>query len=130
MNSFCVKSEIRRLLPPYLPFSLCAEGLAVGALVSSGIGLMGAYQDPLQGAEIGVLAVMLALLNGTLNALVCMAVHILSSSISFVMAILYPGFLLLFARRRATESIARLLTLLIHIIGYFEILLQHNHRLL
>ena len=55
--------------------SLLAEGLAVGALVSSGIGLMGAYQDPLQGAEIGILAVMCALLDSTLNALVCMAIH-------------------------------------------------------
>ena len=77
MKLFCVKSEIRRQKPPYLPFSLCAEGLAVGALVSSGIGLMGAYQDPLQGAEIGILAMVSTLLNSTLNALVCMAIHII-----------------------------------------------------
>ena len=55
--------------------SLLTEGLAIGALVSSGIDLMGADQNPLQGAEICVLAVMLALRNGTLNALVCMAIH-------------------------------------------------------
>ena len=36
---------------------------------------MGAYQDPLQGAEIGILAVVGALLNSTLNALVCMTIH-------------------------------------------------------
>ena len=36
---------------------------------------MGANQDPLQGAVIGILAVMLALLDSTLNALVCMGIH-------------------------------------------------------
>ena len=75
MNSACVKSEIRRLLPPYLPFSLCAEGLAVGALVSGGVGLMGTNQDPLQGTVICILAVMGALLDSTLDTLVCMAIH-------------------------------------------------------
>jgi hypothetical protein len=36
---------------------------------------MGTNQNPLQGAEVSVLAVMGALLNSTLNALVCMAIH-------------------------------------------------------
>ena len=54
---------------------LLTEGLAVGALVSSGIDLMGTNQNPLQGTEIGILAVISALLNSTLNALVCMAIH-------------------------------------------------------
>ena len=36
---------------------------------------MGANQDSLQGAVIGILAVMGTLLNGTLNRLVCMTVH-------------------------------------------------------
>ena len=36
---------------------------------------MGAYQDPLQRAEVGILAMIGALLNSTFNALVCMAVH-------------------------------------------------------
>ena len=36
---------------------------------------MGTYQNTLQGAEVCVLAMMLALLNSTLNALVCMAIH-------------------------------------------------------
>ena len=75
MNSALVKRKIRRRLPPYLSSSLLAEGLAVGALIHSGIGLMGADQDPLQGAVIGILAVMCTLLNSTLNRLVCMAIH-------------------------------------------------------
>ena len=57
---------------------LLAEGLAVGALVSSGIDLMGTNQNALQRAEVGILAVMLALLNSTLNALVCMTIHSVS----------------------------------------------------
>ena len=84
MNPFPVKRKIRRRLPPYLCFSLLTEGLAVGALVHSGICLMGANQDPLQGAVIGILAVMGALLNSTLNRLVCMAIHSL-----------YPPFLVM-----------------------------------
>ena len=55
--------------------SLLAEGLAVGALVCGGIGLVGAHQDPVQRAVICLLAMVLALLNSTLNALVCMTVH-------------------------------------------------------
>ena len=36
---------------------------------------MGAYQDPLQRAVVGILTVMCALRNGTLDALVCMTAH-------------------------------------------------------
>ena len=43
---------------------------------------MGTNQNALQGAEIGILTVVLALLNGTLNTLVCMAIHNESSSFS------------------------------------------------
>ena len=60
---------------PHFLVLLLAEGLAVGALVSSGVGLVSTNQNPLQGAEIGILAVMGALLDSTLNALVCMAIH-------------------------------------------------------
>ena len=73
-----VKSEIRRQMPPYLRFSLLTEGFAVSTLVSSGIGLMGTNQDPLQAAEVRILAMMGALLHGTLNALVCMTIHSVS----------------------------------------------------
>ena len=63
---------------------LLTEGLAVGALVHGGVRLMGTYQNPIQGAEVCVLAMMGALLNGALNALVCMAIHSL-----------YPPFLMM-----------------------------------
>ena len=70
-----VKSEIRRQEPPYSSLSLLTEGLAVGTLVCGGIGLVSTNQDPIQGAVVCLLAVMLALLNSTLNALVCMTIH-------------------------------------------------------
>jgi len=54
---------------------LLPEGLAVGALVHGGIGLMGANQDPVQRTVVLVLAVVCTLLDGTFNALVCVTVH-------------------------------------------------------
>ena len=51
------------------------EGHAVGALVLGGIAFMGAYQNGIQGAVVLGGAVVGALADGTLNALVCMAVH-------------------------------------------------------
>ena len=54
---------------------LLAEGLAVGALILSGIHLMGAHQDLIQGTVVLVTAVMGTLLDGTLDTLVCMTVH-------------------------------------------------------
>ena len=62
-------------MPPYLRVSLLAEGLAVSALILSGCSLVGAHQNALQRAEVCVLTVMGALLNSTLNGLVCMAIH-------------------------------------------------------
>ena len=56
--------------------SLLAEGLAVGTLVHGGIALMGAYQNAIQSAVVGVGAVVCALLYGALDALVCFAVHL------------------------------------------------------
>ena len=53
-----------------------AEGLAVGALIHGGIGLMGAHQDLIQGAEVFAVAVVCALLDGAFDALVGIAVHI------------------------------------------------------
>ena len=55
--------------------SLLLEGLAVCALVHCGIGFVGAHQDPVQGAVVLAGAVVGAFADGTLNALVCMAVH-------------------------------------------------------
>ena len=57
------------------PFLLLTEGHTVGTLVYSGVGLVGAYQDTLQGAEVCIAAMMCALGYGTLNALICMAIH-------------------------------------------------------
>ena len=49
---------------------LFAEGHTVGALVLGGVPLVGAHQDLIQGAVVGVLGVMGAGLDGTLDALV------------------------------------------------------------
>jgi len=51
------------------------EGHAVGALVLAGVCLMGTYQDALQRAVVCFIAVMSALMNGALNALIGIAVH-------------------------------------------------------
>ena len=63
--------------------SLLAEGLTVGALVHGGGGLVGAHQDPVQRAEVLGVAVVGTLLDGTLDALVGVAVHIRSLLISW-----------------------------------------------
>ena len=57
------------------PELLLPEGLAVGALVLGGIALVGAHQDPVQGAVVLVLAVVCALTDGAFDALVGMTVH-------------------------------------------------------
>jgi len=54
---------------------LLAEGHAVGALVRGRIHLVGAHHDLIQGAVVFVLTMVGALLDGTLDALVCMTVH-------------------------------------------------------
>ena len=51
------------------------EGLAVGALVLSGVSLVGAHQDTIQGAVVAVGAVVSALLNGAFDALVSLTIH-------------------------------------------------------
>jgi len=51
------------------------EGHAVGALILGGICLMGANQNPLQRTVVCFVTVVCALLNSTLNALVCVAIH-------------------------------------------------------
>lgn len=54
---------------------LLTEGHAICALINSGICLMGTHQDPLQRAVVCLITVMGTLVDGTLNALVCVAVH-------------------------------------------------------
>ena len=56
-------------------FLLSAEGHTVGALVHSRIAVVGANQNALQGAVDGLITVVCALLNGTFDALVCIAIH-------------------------------------------------------
>ena len=55
--------------------SLLAEGLAVGALILGGVGLVGAHQNPVQGAVVLGIAVVSAGLNGAFDALVGIGVH-------------------------------------------------------
>ena len=72
---------------------LLAEGHAVGALVLGGVCLMGANQDPVQGAVVLAVAVMGALGYGALNGLIRIAVHGNSS---------FFGFGLIIPRKRRT----------------------------
>ena len=64
----------RRSKPP-LSELLLAEGLTIGALVNSGVSFVSTHQNPLQRAVVGILTMVSALGNGTLDALVCMAAH-------------------------------------------------------
>ena len=54
---------------------LLAEGLAIRALILGGVHFVSTHQNPVQRAVVLVLAVISALLDGTLDALVGMAVH-------------------------------------------------------
>jgi len=56
-------------------FLALTEGLAVGALILGGIGLVGTHQDSIQGAVILAVAVVSAGLNGAFDALVCIVIH-------------------------------------------------------
>ena len=63
------------MLPQSPSVLLLAEGLAVSALIGSGVHLVGAHQDLIQRTVVLMAAVMGALLDGALDALVCMTVH-------------------------------------------------------
>jgi len=54
---------------------LLAEGFAVGTLVHGGITLVGADQNSVQGAVVCLITMMGTLLDGTLDALICVTVH-------------------------------------------------------
>ena len=66
---------MRRHEPPLMGL-LSAERHTVGALVHGGVSLVGAHQNPVQGAVVLAVAVVGAGLNGAFDALVCMAVHV------------------------------------------------------
>ena len=76
--AFCrqgaVKENAAATAAAFMRLSL-AEGLAVGALVLSGICFMGTNQNSVQRAVVLVVTVISTLLNGTFDALVCIAVH-------------------------------------------------------
>ena len=55
--------------------SALAEGLAVSALVCSGIHFVGTHQNLIQGTVVLVATVMGTLLDSAFNALVCVTVH-------------------------------------------------------
>ena len=75
-HSLCPSSPKKNAVAqPPQSFLLLTEGHAVGALVNCGVGLVSADQDLVQRAVVGVAAMVSALLNGALDALVCMAVH-------------------------------------------------------
>ena len=96
--SVTVKSfplKMRRHKPP-LQRLLLAEGLAVSTLIHSGVGLVGTYHNSLQGAVVCILAMMGALSDSTLDALVCMAAHsqfLLLSDSAIVCAVIVPLFI-------------------------------------
>ena len=62
-------------MPPSTEILLLPEGLAVGALIHSGICLMGTDHDSIQRTVVLGIAVISTLLNGAFNALVCVTVH-------------------------------------------------------
>ena len=63
-------------IPPHEALLLfLPEGLAVSALIHSGITLVGTYQNVIQSAVVAVITVVCALLNGAFNALICVAIH-------------------------------------------------------
>ena len=71
-----------RLLPQtrndnQLGYLFLAEGHAVRALIHGGVAFVGANQDSVQSAVVGILAVVSTLLHGAFNALVCFAIHCL-----------------------------------------------------
>ena len=75
-RKFCPRQEKSGSLGCRIGIKLLfPEGHAVGALVHSGIGFVGAHQDPVQGAVVLILTVVRTLLNGAFDALVCVIIH-------------------------------------------------------
>ena len=74
---FCVgngKGCRRKLRQPRRPL-LFAEGHAVGALIHGGVALVGAHPDLVQGAVVGLAAVVGAGDHSAFDGLVGMAIH-------------------------------------------------------
>ena len=67
---------------------LCLEGRAIGAGNLGGVLLVSHHANGVQGAVILILTMMLALLDGAFNALVCVAVHSLLLLFSVIYIVL------------------------------------------
>ena len=94
LRSF-VKGSVRKnaaaAAAAFMPFLSLAEGLAVRALVLSGICLVGTHQNPIQRAVVLAVAVICALLNGAFDALICVAIHnVLPPSFEFGFSMAFP----------------------------------------
>ena len=76
------QEKMRQQTPPH-HFLLLAERHTIRALIHGGIGLVGAHGDPVQGAVVGVVAVVSALLDGAFDTLVGMTAH---KNTSFVLS--------------------------------------------
>ena len=104
--ALCQAVQQKRRLPPFREprkgKSALAEGLAVGALIHGGIGLVGAHQNPIQRAVILFFAVMRALVYGALNALVGMAIH------SFFLLLIGFGLSMARMKKRIQEILSKL----------------------
>ena len=78
LRSF-VKGSVRKnaaaVAAAFMPFLSLAEGLAVRALVLSGICLVGTHQNPVQRAVVLAVAVICAGLYGAFDTLVCIVIH-------------------------------------------------------
>ena len=73
------QEKMRQQMLPQQVKSALTEGLAVGALILSGVDFVGAHQDTIQRAVVLAVAVVCAGLNSTFDGLVSMAVHKTSS---------------------------------------------------
>ena len=76
------QEKMRRQAPPLGIFLLFAERHAVGTLIHGGVCFVGAHGDPIQGAVVGIVAMISTLLHGAFDTLVGMTAH--SKSLLFI----------------------------------------------
>ena len=91
---------------------LLAEGLTVGALILSGICLMGTNQNTIQRAVVLTVTVICAGLNGAFDALVCIVVH------SYFLLLLNSILVWLYLRKRNMAKFS------------FSLLFLHQHDMI
>ena len=93
-------------MPP-LGMLLLAEGLTVSALIHGGICLVGAHHNAIQGTVVLGVAVICTLLDGALNALICVTVHC-----SFLLFVWYSGSMTHFSFLHSSGCILEIFVLL------------------